>query len=106
MSRNLTRIEGVSAVVAMKLNDIGIMTIEQLSNSSPAEISEAANISIESAERLISNAMNLLSQSGEPFVPSSEDRYSSKYSMKTTTQRETEQTMGIEEQEREREEEE
>lgn len=94
MSKNLTQIDGITAVIAEELLDRGIETIDQLANSDPEDISEIAGVSILIAENWIAKANqfsdNLLEEKEDSIVPP-EEKMTSGYSMKTTTKRDIEE---------------
>ena len=89
MSRNLTRINGLTAALASELNEIGITTIEQLAEYNPQELSKDLGIKVTLAEVFIDQAVNFLEEGTEPTLITG-DKMTSRYSMKTTTKRDME----------------
>jgi predicted RecB family nuclease len=89
MSRNLTRIDGLTATLASELHDIGITTIEQLAESEPKDLSKELGIKVNLAESFISQAVTFLEEAEEPTLVTGE-KMTSKYSMKTTAKRDLE----------------
>lgn len=90
MSRNLTILEGITASVAEKLHNIGINTIEKLANYSPDELQKDAGVDINIVEKWIATAHQYLENKEKPKIPPDKE-LTSKYSLKTTTERDMEE---------------
>lgn len=59
LESHLQEVRGVGEVYEEQLNDIGVYTIESLSNKRPVELVDSLNISEEHAEKWISSARNI-----------------------------------------------
>jgi predicted RecB family nuclease len=90
MSKNLTLLEGINAPLAVIIKRIGIATIEQLANSSPQEIEKRVSYSLKTIEGWIAKAVKYLEGIDTAKIPPNR-KLTSKYSMKSTTQRDIEE---------------
>ncbi|TFG26456.1 MAG: hypothetical protein EU532_09705 [Promethearchaeota archaeon] len=90
MSENLILVRDVDQERKKKLNKAGIQPIEQLANAKIEELLLIEGFDVRLSEKLIANAIKFLEIEEEPKLPKN-GKITSKYSMKTTNKRDTEQ---------------